>query len=205
MQVQKNSVRRKILEIARKEFIVNGFKGTSMRTIAKKGEVNLSNIYNYFRNKDEIFREIVADVLTALGNMIERSNNFDDLDLFINDTEKYVREQIKMFIKLVDKFKEEFRLLFFKSAGSKLEDYREKCIEIHTQTEKRFIELAKQKYPSINNNVSEFFIHTMSSWFISSVAELVMHDLSGAELERFVSEYMNYSVAGWKKVMEIPE
>ena len=55
MQIQKDNIRKKILEVARSEFIAKGFKDTSMRTIAKKGEVNLSNIYNYFSNKDEIF------------------------------------------------------------------------------------------------------------------------------------------------------
>ena len=88
--------------------------------------------------------------------MIKKHNNNNDIELYVNDTEKYVREQIKMFIQLVDEFKEEFRLLFFKSAGSKLEDYREKCIEVHTKTGKEFIELVKQKYPSINGNVSKF-------------------------------------------------
>ena len=126
MQIQKDSIRKKILEVARSEFIAKGFKDTSMRTIAKKSEVNLSNIYNYFSNKDEIFCEIVADLLLVLDNMIKKHNNNNDIELYVNDTEKYVREQIKMFIQLVDEFKEEFRLLFFKSAGSKLEDYREK-------------------------------------------------------------------------------
>jgi TetR/AcrR family transcriptional regulator, cholesterol catabolism regulator len=43
----------------------------------------------------------------------------------------------------------------------------------------------------------------MSSWWMSSIAELVMHDLSHEELEKFLSEYMAYSTAGWRKIMKV--
>lgn len=40
---------------ARNEFIKNGFKKTSMRTISAKSGIVLGNIYNYFKTKDDIF------------------------------------------------------------------------------------------------------------------------------------------------------
>ena len=59
MRVLKDDKYKSILRAARKEFILRGFKDASMRTIAKDANVGLSNIYNYFKNKDEIFLEIV--------------------------------------------------------------------------------------------------------------------------------------------------
>ncbi|MBP1664121.1 MAG: transcriptional regulator, TetR family, partial [Bacteroidetes bacterium] len=66
MQTKKENIRQQILEIARDEFTMHGFKDTSMRVIALKAGITLSNIYNYFRNKDEIFREILYPLIGAI-------------------------------------------------------------------------------------------------------------------------------------------
>jgi len=203
MQMQKKDIRNIILKVARKEFIDRGFKDTSMRTIAKKAEVGLSNIYNYFKNKDEIFKEILSNLLNELDKIMVKHNSPEGIDLYVDDAEEYIRGQIKMFLDLVDNYKEDFRLLLFKSADSELENYREECIKVYSKTGKEYIEMVKQKYPSINSNISDFFMHTMSSWFMSSVAELVMHDLTHEELEQFITEYMCYATAGWRSVMQI--
>lgn len=203
MQIQKKDIRNVILKVARKEFIDRGFKDASMRTIARKADVGLSNIYNYFKNKDEIFREVLSNLLNALDIIMDKHNCAEGIDLYVDNAEEYIREQIKMFIDLVDNYKEDFRLLLFKSADSELEYYKEECIEVYSKTGKKYIEMVKKKYPSINSNISDFFIHTMSSWFMSSVAELVMHDLTHEELEQFITEYMRYATAGWRSVMQI--
>jgi hypothetical protein len=61
----------------------------------------------------------------------------------------------------------------------------------------------KIKYPHVNTDVSDFFVHTMCSWWIDILGELVMHDLERKELERFISEYIEYGTAGWKKLMKV--
>ncbi len=203
MQIQKDDIRKTILQISRKEFIDNGFKNTSMRTIAQKADVGLSNIYNYFKNKDEIFREVLAGLFNALEDVMEEHNCPEGIDLYVINSEEYVCSQIGMFVDLVDNYKEDFRLLLFKSAGSQLENFREEWIGRQTLIGKEYMKILKEKYPTVNVDISDFFIHTMSSWFISSISELVMHDLTHSELEQFITEYMRYSTAGWKSVMYI--
>ena len=48
MKTLKEDIRNKIVVTARNEFIKNGFRKTSMRTISAKSGVALGNIYNYF-------------------------------------------------------------------------------------------------------------------------------------------------------------
>lgn len=43
--------RARILRAAREEFMVNGFRDASLRTIARESGVAVSNIYNYFEHK----------------------------------------------------------------------------------------------------------------------------------------------------------
>ncbi len=203
MQTQKDDIRKTILSVARKEFIEKGFKVTSMRTIAQKAEVGLSNIYNYFKNKDEIFSEVLASVLAAFEKVMKDHNDVEFINLDIFYSEEYLRTQVEMFFNLITNYKEDMNLLFFKSSGSVLENYREELIEQHTKIGIEYIAIMKSKYPQINGNISPFFIHTMSAWFVSSITELVMHDLSDDEMETFIREYMEYGTAGWQKLMRV--
>lgn len=203
MQIQKKDIRKEILHIARKEFVTNGFKDASMRVIAKKADVGLSNIYNYFKNKDEIFCEVLSGVLQAMNRVIVEHNRSEYISIDIFTSEEYMRNQIDMFVELINNFKEDFNLLLFKSAGSSLENFKNEFIDKHTQIGIEYIAYMKKKYPEINGNISEFFIHTMSAWWMSIIGELVMHDLSYKAVEEFITEYMEFGTAGWERVMRV--
>lgn len=203
MQIQKNDIRKTILKEAREEFREKGFKDASMRVIAKNADVGLSNIYNYFKSKDEIFREVLSALLYAFDKTMEDHNDAEFVDISIFTSEEYQKNQVKRFYNLISKHKEDMVLLFFKSSGSSLENFSEEIIEQHTQTGLEYIAMMKEKYPQINGNISPFFIHTMSAWFMSSITELVMHDLTELEMGTFIREYMEYSTAGWKSLMQV--
>ena len=51
MQTKKDYTREKIIEIAKRVFLKNGYAKTSMRDIAKGVGIGVSNIYNYFWRK----------------------------------------------------------------------------------------------------------------------------------------------------------
>ena len=48
MQHKQEKVKEAILQAAKKEFIAKGYQAASIRSIAEKAEVSVSNIYNYF-------------------------------------------------------------------------------------------------------------------------------------------------------------
>ena len=49
MQIKKDEIKNEILKVARAEFHKNGFANASMRKIARKAGISVSNIYNYFK------------------------------------------------------------------------------------------------------------------------------------------------------------
>ena len=83
-QVQKDNIRRIILESARGEFLQKGFKNTSMRTISRLSGITLSNIYNYFR--DTFADRYTEESLRYLKVMKERYPNIktDFSDFFLH-------------------------------------------------------------------------------------------------------------------------
>jgi len=55
MQVLKDDIKRRILDVARQEFNSQGFAKASMRDIASKVGVGVGNLYNYYPGKDDLF------------------------------------------------------------------------------------------------------------------------------------------------------
>ena len=73
MQYSKDDIQKEILKAAEKVFLENGFPKASMREIAQEAQVGLSNIYNYFKNKDDIFCTVVRPVISAFERMLRTS------------------------------------------------------------------------------------------------------------------------------------
>lgn len=63
MQYTKEAVRAKILAAAEQEFDEQGYAGASMRSIVRRAETSLGNIYRYYPNKEALFLSIVEPVL----------------------------------------------------------------------------------------------------------------------------------------------
>lgn len=67
VQVNKRSgtkTKQNILEAALKVFSAHGYEGASIRAIAKTAEISIGGVYLYFRNKEELY-------LNLLGERIE--------------------------------------------------------------------------------------------------------------------------------------
>ncbi|MBI9065508.1 MAG: TetR/AcrR family transcriptional regulator [Marinilabiliaceae bacterium] len=201
MQTQKDNIRQITLDEARREFLDNGFKDTSMRTIAKNAGVGLSNIYNYFKNKDELFLEVLKPLLSKLKSVMAAHNSPENLSLNIFESTDYQRENIDMFVGLVEQYRPDLKLLLYKAYGSSLQDFRETFTNESTIVGMEYLYKMKEKYPHINANISEFFIHTMSSWWLTIMGEIVTHNLTHDETEQFITEYMTFGTAGWHKLM----
>lgn len=60
-----------IEDAARELFIKQGFHATSMRDIAKRAEVSLGNLYNYYETKDSIFESIIDRYQTVIDENLK--------------------------------------------------------------------------------------------------------------------------------------
>src|SRR5699024_7633407 len=63
----------KVVDAASQLFYHNGFEGTSVRDIAQKAQVNISQISYYFKNKQGLLEFIVTNYYEALFTMIEEN------------------------------------------------------------------------------------------------------------------------------------
>lgn len=62
----------KIEEAARELLIKQGFHATSMRDIAKRADVSLGNLYNYYETKEAIFESIINSYLQTVDSKLKQ-------------------------------------------------------------------------------------------------------------------------------------
>ena len=61
-----NSTRKAVLDAARARFASDGFAATTIRLVAADAEVDVSQVMQFFRSKDELFAAVIAVPASAL-------------------------------------------------------------------------------------------------------------------------------------------
>jgi AcrR family transcriptional regulator len=203
MQIPKEDIRKKIIDVARDEFIINGFQDASMRVIAARSEITLSNIYNYFKNKDDLFCEILKPTLETLELQMQEHNGEGNMTTEYFHSEEMQKADLERMVEMIETNRVYLQLLLFKSTGSSHEKFRENMIRYSTRMGQQYLLTMKEKYPEISIDVSPFFIHYMGSMWVNIMSEIVSHSLSHEQITKFISEYIAFGTAGWERIMKI--
>lgn len=124
------TVRRRILEAAKAEFLEYGYEKASLRKICAKAGVTTGALYFFFHNKQDVFEQVVRGTVDQLGRltkgMIERE---------LEDTAVGVENE-KLFLDFCWKNREVIMILYGKSAGTGYERFRE---ELQLQLEDTYV------------------------------------------------------------------
>ncbi len=202
-QTQKHKIRSTILQAASEEFMKKGFKDTSMRAIARLSGVTLSNIYNYFANKDEIFCAVLQPLLDTFDSLVEKTVNDEYLNTEVYYSEDYQQKMFDDFMVVVRQFSSEFKLLLFKSAGSSLENFRHSYIETYSASSIEYMRLMKERYPEVKGTISPLFLRVLASLWLTAIGEIMKYEyeLTEHEIDRFVKDYIAFGTAGWKRLL----
>lgn len=83
----RNRNNQQILDAAQAEFVLHGFKGTSMQSIADRAQLPKANIHYYFKNKANLYKAVLENILFSwnqvLADMDEQSDPAEVLSKFI--------------------------------------------------------------------------------------------------------------------------
>lgn len=96
--------RQLVLQAATKCFSLFGYKATTMDQVAKIANVGKGTIYTFFTNKEQLFDEILRDVITEMKHIAEREIRrdkpfFDNLHRVLDALLEF-RSEHELFIKL---------------------------------------------------------------------------------------------------------
>ncbi|WP_270182462.1 TetR/AcrR family transcriptional regulator [Alkalihalobacillus sp. CinArs1] len=99
-----------IINAAEKSFSMFGYKATTMDQVAKIANVGKGTIYTFFRNKEELFNEIVNQMVSEMKELAQTSINeedtfFENLHRGLFDVLEH-RKEHKLAIKLSQEVRE---------------------------------------------------------------------------------------------------
>lgn len=205
MQIKKDYTREQIVEVARRTFLKRGYVKTSMRDIAAGVGIGVSNIYNYFKSKDELFRHIVSPLIIKLERMMREHHNVKDQGDFLccatGQSNGMVGDHVREYMLLINNHRDELKLLLYQSQGSSLENFIDTYTDECTQLILAFMNEFKRKYPEYGVTQTPFTYHVHTVWMFSFISEVIKHDLPVDEIRRALEDYIQFEFGGWRTLM----
>lgn len=201
MQVKKEDIKEKIMDSARREFFNHGYADASLRVIAEKAGLTKGAVYSYFENKNALFCVLTAPAVGFIENEFQCDNN-DYASITKDDNPDAFKSNIQGFRKYVhavlDNY-ESFKLLLFCAAGSSLQDYKERIIQLYAQSFHRRL-LLFVKAGNREVAISEMFIHTLAATYVSFLEELVLHEPNRTEADDYAVQMAIFVQSGIEKL-----
>ncbi len=93
----KNRKKENLLNHAKAVFIAKGFLQTSIEDIARHADIAVGSIYNFFRNKDDLYLQIVQSIFQEFSEQFEK--NCGGLKSLKEVIREIIFSRIKFFIK----------------------------------------------------------------------------------------------------------
>ncbi len=107
----KDKVRQKIIDAASELYVKKGFKATSIEEIAEKAGVTIPVTYQYIKNKSEIMRLIMEDMLSIFKeNLVSQLKG-------ISDPEERLSIAISLYFRMIDQQQDKVLLMYQKSSS----------------------------------------------------------------------------------------
>ncbi|MFK7825307.1 MAG: TetR/AcrR family transcriptional regulator [Oligoflexales bacterium] len=106
--VDHEQMRKELLSHSFHYFAYQGYKGVTMRSLAKALDISTGTLYHYFANKSDLFTQMLYllaqddldEVVSRLGDGAESAHRLSVLFDFISEKEEYFRKLIFIFCDL---------------------------------------------------------------------------------------------------------
>jgi AcrR family transcriptional regulator len=194
MQYAKNEIKARIIDVAREEFLDKGFEKASIRTITAKAQTSKSNLYNYFKDKDNLFRAVLEPTISEIETGLELAKQYN----VQKEIEDYTLSSQQLVIGVIGKFIEthtsEVKLLLFKAQGSSLEGYKYEVLDAFTDNMAEWTKSIHTK-----KEISRLFIRTVCSFYLNVIEQLFIAG-TPMDMAKFMDEISLFVYHGWKSV-----
>ena len=195
----------KILKVAKKEFLANGFEKTSIRDIGKIIGISSTALYRHFENKEAIFATLLKPMLEDIEKMFESREEFylGDFDLE-NHLKMWEQEpnDLDMLIENIYKYFDEWKLILCRSEGTSYNDFFQMMVNRVQINTLNYIAILKEKGLSVKD-VDPIELHFIMSAYYSSVIEIVNHELTYEEAVHYIQTLKDFFYPGWRRLIGI--
>ncbi len=184
MQILKDNIREKIIDTATQLFYDQGFAETSMRRIADGVGMSVSNLYKYFKNKEDLFGEIVKGYHSQYLAGFKQFVSHEGKDSFDSDN------NLRLTRALFDSIKSDhvkFVLLMDKSKETRYANFKDEVVSILCGHILRGISAANKQEYMVKFLVKNFFNgivevakdYKNDKWAFKNLSLLVKYHMNG--------------------------
>ncbi|MDO4169378.1 MAG: TetR/AcrR family transcriptional regulator [Lachnospiraceae bacterium] len=202
MAKQIEGVYERILECAKYEFLEKGFKDASLRVIAANAKTSTSSIYTRFKDKEGLFREIVEPVVEEMKRRFfviqEDFHQLDD-EKQPKIMKEYTYQGVQQMIAYIYEHFDEFQLLLDASYGTKYQNFVDDLTRIEVEYTYKYMKVIGCE--SIRSGmVTEKFLHIITTAYFESLFEIVRHNMSREEADKYIQMLEKYHMAGFDTI-----
>lgn len=199
MAKQIEGVYERILECAKKEFLEKGYTDASLRNIALAAETSTNSIYVRFGGKEGLFEAIVKPVAEEFRNRYSGAQEqFSDFqaDEQKNQVNEYSMHEMEHLLDYVYENFDEFRLLLDASYGTKFHNFVDELTRIEVEYTYKYMETAGYEIVK-DGTITEDFLHIITTAFLEGLFEVVRHNMSKEDADKYITLLGEYHRAGF--------
>ncbi len=127
MNTPETSVRARLLEAGRKEFLIHGYERASLRKICAAAGVTTGALYFFFQNKEDLFDQVVGGTVEQLETLIDRMFGQE-----LRDRAMGVENE-KTLLEFLWNHREVIQILAYKAQGTEYENFVERRLVLLEQ------------------------------------------------------------------------
>jgi len=190
-----------LIEEAKKEFLEKGYNKASLRNICARAGVTTGALYFFFKNKEDLFAEIVDGPLKGLKELIIRHFTEDEKVMKgIGSVDEIYQDhsmESDMFIEYIYNYRDSFILLLNSSENTVYEN----CVD-------EFVEMLENATPKMLSGMKgytcdAYMSHWMSHLTIDAFINVVKHIEDVNEAKSRMRPILNYLVKGWIELVMV--
>lgn len=191
MQRKKSEIENDIIEAATEEFFYHGYKDASLRTIARKANTSLGNLYHYFDSKAMILDAVLQDFPDKVLNFIVHHHdsapfiprNEITLDILFS-----LREYIQLFTEQYFKMLSDRRVVIVLQGceGTKFEHYNTDIRDF----------LTKHFYEHFEESSSSAFPRILTDSIIDTIVNIVKKNSDAKIANQAILDYLDIIILG---------
>lgn len=187
---EEKKTREHLIEAATQEFLAQGFEKASLRKICEKAGVTTGALYFFFKNKEDLFCQIVEPVVDQIERLGKELVDTERNDISLGP------DMDKKLMEMLWRNRREVQLLLEKSAGTRYSDFKDK---IYSQMEGVFSEFFQEFG---NMGEEKELIRILVEMRMKGYIELINGEYSMEEMLRLTEMVGCYADSGFQNLMK---
>lgn len=203
MPRDKTDTLKRIIPVARQEFLEKGFEKASLRDIAKGAGITAAGLYRHFADKEAMFASLVEPAATELMQLyLKMHQEFEALpkDEQLDSVFNHDSDSIEQFVAYIYDHFDAFKLLITCAEGTKYAGYMDELVRIEVESTLKFVEVTGNTAVS-SGKMSPELLHIISNALMSAIFEVVRHDMPRKAAEGYIKSLRLFFTAGWRELL----